>query len=131
MGLNEFLYFLINFFYLYRLDLKYDRSVDPVTMLWLEYREIGVRLPAEERAQNRSDRLEGHSLWNLEHPSLGSRRPGCEESVEDMNANSCTCTPPYATMAECPIKHGGNATIYRLGLKSSPTNSRNRIHFHI
>jgi len=29
-------------------------------MLCLEYLEIGVRLPAEERAQKLSDQLEGH-----------------------------------------------------------------------
>jgi len=89
-------------------------------MLCLEYREIGVRLPAEERAQKSSDRLEGHSLRILEDPSPGKRRAGCKESVEVMNASSCTCTPPYAIMAECVIKHGGNVKIYRLGLKTSP-----------
>ena len=68
----------------------------------------------QKKELRRSDRLEGTpSLIRygfLEDPSLGKRWPGFEESVEVVNASSCTCIPPYVIMAECPIKHGENFT---------------------
>ena len=60
LGLEEILYFLINFLPLsIRLEVWYvSRSSDYVMS---GIREIGFRLPAEERAQKRSDQLEGPS----------------------------------------------------------------------
>lgn len=54
------------------------------------YREFGVRLSAEERAQKRSDWLEGRPSLNryglLEVPSLQKRRSGCETTVDVMSS---------------------------------------------